>query len=242
MDAGPSDDEEFEQIPWSSLVAEQTAGVDRRVYLAVGVVAVLVAAILGSRMIGGTTQPAPLALPPVEVEVPDTSRSEAMTTPSSTVGVVVSEADLMAALPTLDPTDSRLAVVFAEWFVTDYFTTDGSIETEESVAALMSLSSSPDPRELPRPPDGTYVEWARATDVAAADESSLAVRILFRTISSTSDGFVRDPVAAVSVSIVTSGDAAGVAGPPVTVPVPTLDPTRLSIDRLSISDASNGTP
>lgn len=241
-DADPLDSEEFEQIPWSSLVADQTSGVDRRVYVAIGVVALLVAAILGSRVIGGSTQPAALEVSPIEVVGPDASGPQSVSAPSSTVGVVVSEADLMAELPTVSSSDYRLAVTFAEWFVTDYFTTDGSLETEESVVAMMSREGSADPRELPRPPDGSYVEWARATGVEEVDESSLAVAVLFRTIRSTSDGFVRDPVSAVSVLLVTSGDATGMMGPPVTIPVPDLEQISASIDQQSIFETAGGTP
>ena len=64
--------EEFEQIPWASLVAEQGEGIDRRIYLAVGVVGLLVIAIFGVRLLGGESQP-----PPIEaavVEPPATSK------------------------------------------------------------------------------------------------------------------------------------------------------------------------
>lgn len=243
--ADPVNSEEFEQIPWSSLVADQTTGVDRRVYVVIGAVALLVAAILGSRVIGGSTQPAALELPSIEVVGPDASGPQSISAPSSTVGVVgvvVSEADLMAELPTVSSSDNLLAVTFAEWFVTDYFTTDGSLETEESVVAMMFKERSTDPRELPRPPDGSYVEWARATGVEAVDESSLAVAVLFRTIRSTSDGFVRDPVSAVSVLLVTSDEATGMMGPPVTIPVPELKQISFAIDQRSVSETAGGTP
>ncbi len=98
----PSDGEEFEQIPWSSLVAEQTPVVDRRLYLIVGVVAVVVAVIFGSRMIGGSTQPLPTSDLSIESAPPELSRIDVVVPPTSTVGVVVSEADLMADQPTSD--------------------------------------------------------------------------------------------------------------------------------------------
>jgi hypothetical protein len=110
------DSEEFEQIPWSSLVADKTQGVDKRVYLAVGIVGVIVALIFGSRLFGGSqTQPVPPleAAPQVLPAAPETTTSQ---------GLIVSEADLMAA-PTAEipnTEDLRLST-FAEWFITDTF-------------------------------------------------------------------------------------------------------------------------
>jgi len=242
QDERSPDGEEFEQIPWSSLVAEQTAGVDRRVYLVIGVVAVLVAVVLGSRMIGGSTQPSPVNDLSIESAAPAPPRAEVAESPTSTVGVVVSEADLMADPRSLGSPERLLPVAIAEWFVTDYFTTDGSIETEKSIAALMSQIGTDDTQGLQRPPDGVYVEWARATNVAQIDGSSVRVSVLFRTIARTDDGFVRDPVSAVSVVIVTVGDESGVAGPPVTIPVPTPGQSLASVAQTADAEGEDSVP
>lgn len=241
-DEGSSDSEEFEQIPWSSLVAEQPSGVDRRVYLVIGVVAVLIAVVLGSRMLGGSTQPLPTGGSSVESEAPDPSSMDVVASPSSTVGVVVSEADLMADRPTVDPLDNLLSVAFAEWFVTDYFTTDGSSETEKSIVALMSQAGDTEAQGVQRPPEGAYVEWARVTNVKQIDGSSVLVSVIFRTITRTGDGFVRDPVLAVSVVLVTEGDGSGIAGPPVTIPVPTLEQSPVSTARRAASESADDLP
>jgi len=237
-DRQATDGEDFEQIPWSSLVAEQTTGVDRRVYLVIGVVGVLVVVMIGLRMIGGTTQPVPIASSPVASSTLDSSPIGAVASPSSTVGVVVSEADLMANQPIGDPPADRLmSVAVAEWFITDYFTTDGSSETEKSIAALMPQNDTSDTQGLQRPPEGVYVEWARATNVAQIDGSSVRVRI-----TRTDDGFVRDPVSAASVVLVTESDRAGVAGPPVTIPVPALEQTSASVVQPAGLDDGDGVP
>ena len=47
------DNEEFEQIPWSSLMTDKAEGVDPKVYIAVGVVGLVVAVIFGVRIFGG---------------------------------------------------------------------------------------------------------------------------------------------------------------------------------------------
>ncbi|GMQ97946.1 MAG: hypothetical protein BMS9Abin17_0450 [Acidimicrobiia bacterium] len=242
VDERPSDGEEFEQIPWSSLVAEQAPGVDRRIYLMIGVVAMVVAVILGSRMIGGSTQPPPTGNSSAESSPPDPSRIDVAVSPPSTVGVVVSEADLMADRPTFDSPDRLLPVAFAEWFVTDYFTTDGSSETEKSVVALMSQRGTSDTQGLQRPPEGAYVEWARATSVIVIDESSVLVSVIFRTITRTDDGFVRDPVSAVSVVFVTEGDRFGVSGPPVTIPVPTVEQSPVSVAQQAAIEGPDNAP
>jgi len=240
VDEAPSDGEEFEQIPWSSLVAEQAPGVDRRIYLMIGVVAIIVAVILGSRMTGGSTQPSPSANS--SAESPPPSRINVAVSPSSTVGVVVSEADLMADLPTFDALDRLLPVAFAEWFVTDYFTTDGSSETEKSIVALMSQRGVSDTPGLDRPPEGAYVEWARATSVTEIDGSSVLVSVIFRTITRTDDGFERDPVSAVSVVFVTEGDRTGIAGPPVSIPVPTFEQSPVSVAQQAATEGPDDVP
>lgn len=239
MDDRSLDTEEFEQIPWSSLMAEQPAGVDRRVYVVLGVVGVVVALFFASRLLGGGTQPQPAVQGPVEevVDVPTPAPSQ----PSP--GVVVSEADLMADRPEVVGGDAEWKVVaLAEWFVTDYFTTDGSPETERSLDSFGETVSNAGPTSVARPEPGMYVEWARAIAVSGDDDvGRRIVDVIFRTISLSGDGITRDPVAAVSVEVVTAGQTAGVSGPPLTIPVPDLG-ASLSNGPQPVDDGLVGVP
>ncbi len=212
------DSEEFEQIPWSALVAEHDDGLDRRVYMVVGVVGVLVAVVFGIRLLGGASgQPTPPVTLPPQVA---TDTTEATTT----TRVVVSEADLMADTPdTADAADALRVAALAEWFVTDYFTRDGSPETVRSLRSMMSPIA--DELDLPHDagPPTSYVEWARTTGLRYMDPLEVEVEVTFRTITDPGTGFERDPVRAVVVTLTLEEGLAGVTGPPVAVAVPRLE-------------------
>jgi hypothetical protein len=214
------DSEEFEQIPWSALVTDQDKGVDRKVYLAVGVVGVVIALVFGARLFGGSNaQPTP---PPQVAPQPAPAAPET----TSTAGVVVSEADLMAGAPDPVPSEDDLrTIAIAEWFVTDYFTTDGSPETARSVRAMFSpLAGAPGlPHDADPPPPVTYVEWARASGSRLVGEDEAEVDVVFRTITDTGEGFERDPVRAVTVTMLSTPGSAGITGPPQEIPVPDLE-------------------
>ncbi len=213
------DSEEFEQIPWSSLTMDQSQPVDRRLYMAIGVVGVVVAAIFGARLLGGA---APQPIPP-EAVAPQAVITAAETT--STSGLVVSEADLMAASP-VEPVDNLglSAVAFAEWFVTDYYTTDGSPETSRSVTALFADSAgNPQlPHSMTPPPAVTYVEWARSTRLRLVGDGGVEVDVVYRTITESEEGFVRNPVRAVTVTMDVGSSDPGISGPPVEIAVPAI--------------------
>lgn len=207
--------EELEEIPWSSLVAHAEDGVDRRWYFAAGVVGVAIVAFLGLRVIAPTGgQPIPPQL---------ASGAEVTTTavpgelvPSPTL--VVAEAELIADLP-----PRPLAVTArAEWFVTDFYTTDGSTETAVSVrAALVSgLADVELPHDAEAPSSEMFVEWARSYDVEDLGDGSYAVVVAFRTIASSPEGFVRLPVRAVSVVVLDADGAGAIGSMPVEVDLP----------------------
>ncbi len=213
------DSEEFEQIPWSALVAEQSTGVDRRAYLAIGVVGIVIALVFGVRLFGASTPqptPPPAAVPQPPIEIAETT---------STTGVVVSEADLMAGAPEVQPVGGGLELIaIAEWFVTDYFTIDGSPENARAVRALLSpLAGTIDlPHEADPAPPVTYVEWARATDSRQVTEGESSIDVVYRTITDTGGGFARDAVRAVRVTLIVTPGSAGVVGPPIAIAVPEL--------------------
>ena len=211
------DDEEFEQIPWSSLMADKGEGVDSRVYIAVGVVGVLVAVIFGVRIFGGSSsQPTP----PVDTPAAQVSTS---TVPTTSQGLIVSEADLMAGPSgTASTADALSQVAYAEWFVTDYFTVDGSSENERSLRQLLAPAAS----DLLLPHSGdslmraTYVEWARSVGVRDIGGAEVEVDVVYRTITETDEGFVRDPMSAVVVTVRSAVADAGITGLPVPIDVP----------------------
>ncbi|MCL1593494.1 MAG: hypothetical protein M3132_03965, partial [Actinomycetia bacterium] len=147
MDEQLLDTEEFEQIPWSSLMAEQPAGVDRRVYLVFGVVGAIVVLFFGSRFLGGAAQPQPQPQPTAQTPTESTAHvtTAAPSVPGPVSGVVVSEADLMAAQPRDVGSEVHWrSVALAEWYVTDFFTTDGSPETQRSLDSVGVPDSSAD--------------------------------------------------------------------------------------------------
>ena len=209
------DNEEFEQIPWSSLMTDKADGVDPKVYIAVGVVGLLIAVIFGIRIFGGSSgQPTPSA------DVPAVPESVATVT-TTTSGLIVSEADLMAA-PSNPYVGALPQVAFAEWFVTDYYTVDGSSENERSLRELLASSASslllPHSSDTPLP--AMYVEWARSVDVRDVGNAMFEVDVVYRTITETDAGFVRDPVSAVVVTVRSGQTDAGITGLPVPIDVP----------------------
>ncbi len=202
--------EELDQIPWSQLAAEVDDGVDRRWY-AVGIgVGVIVVAVLGFRLLGGSGgQPIPVA-------VADTSSTLASTTTDATPEPIITEAALRA-----EPAPSDMgAVAVAEWFVLDLYTVDGSQETVAAIrdrvepALADEVLAHDDPEAL-----RTFVEWARAFDVRI-DGGVTRVSVAYRRIRDIGGSFERDPVDAVVVDLVREGGAWSVAAWPAPTPVP----------------------
>lgn len=191
--------EEFEQIPWASLVAEQTEGIDRRIYLAAGLVGLLVVAVFGMRLFGGGSQP-----PPIEAalaEPPSTSVTAVDPRDGPPMSMIIAEADLRVEEPVSVQTPDVLVAVTAEWFVTDWFTRDGSTETIRSIREVMSptLEVAAMPHEAEDEPV-TFVEWARSVGSEMTDDG-IEVTVVYRAIRETEEGFVRDPVRTVLLSL-----------------------------------------
>jgi hypothetical protein len=195
--------EEFEQIPWASLVAEQREGVDRRIYLTVGVVGLLVAVVFGMRLFSGGSQPTPPQA--VAIEPPTTALEEATPPSPPQTSMVVAESDLRVDTPRKAQGVDQFVLTTAEWFVIDWFTRDGSQETVRSIKSALSPALAID--TIPHEIDGeavTFVEWAKTVD-AQATVDGFEVTIAYRSIRETEDGFVRDPVETVSLSIEKQG-------------------------------------
>jgi hypothetical protein len=205
--------EERELIPWSSLVAETDRGFDRRWLVAAALVGfVLVAGVVLSLRDRGQPAPATGAV------ATTTTSSMAAIEPSP--AMVVTEEELTARTVDVHGSDEVPVVAArAEWFTMDWFTVDGSAETQRSLRAALAddLVASSLPHDDPGPQ--TFVEWARTVHVDHIDEDAYEVIVLFRTIHASDSGFERDPVRAVSFSVSTSEGRVAVARMPTPVDV-----------------------
>lgn len=199
--------EELDQIPWSTLVAEVDDGPDRRWFFLAGAVGLAILGYLVLQLVapGGQPDPADQAAPPTSSSSTTVARPE----------VIVAEDDLRGEAPVIDPgvsAEQLAAVARAEWFVTDWFTSDGSQATADS---LIDAVASP---AIIRPPFDeeitTYVEWARATGVEPTADG-LSVTVAYRQIvSEDAAAFVRQPVATVDVQITFDGGVPLVSAAP----------------------------
>ncbi|MBI5158398.1 MAG: hypothetical protein HZA58_10385 [Acidimicrobiia bacterium] len=197
-------EEELEHVPWADLMAEAEPEDRRRRAIYLG------AAIVGAMVLGVIVARTWWAAPPIPNPVAPSA--EVPIAATTTLPVVAelplySEADLMADPP--DPAE-RLAMVRAEWFVTDYFTADlepsGSAEVRAALPASVAADLSLDVGAAV-----SYVEWARAYRVEEAGDGIYRVAVAFRTLGAPPDrGFARQPVRAVEVLIAVEGDGATV--------------------------------
>jgi hypothetical protein len=204
--------EDFEQIPWASLVAEQEDGIDRRIYLAVGVVALLVIAVFGMRLVGGGTQP-PSAESPI-MATSTSSLQDVVPDIDPPTAMIIAEADLRVEEPVPLGNLDMLVSVTAEWFVTDWFTRDGSHETVQSIRAALApeLAAAEIPHEIESGPV-TFVEWAKTVDFEVTTDGT-EVTIVYRAIRKAEEGFVREPVRTVVLSVEYQGDLVVVSSLP----------------------------
>ena len=140
---------------------------------------------------------------------------------STSTTVVVSEADLMAAVP---PSDAEMvARTRAEWFVTDFFTVDGDPEAAVEIRqAFVDDAVIPDlPHEAAEPGGVSFVEWARAFRTETLERDRYAVDVAFRTVRLAEDGgYSRGPVHAVEIRVVVADGEAGIAD----LPIPIVPP------------------
>lgn len=203
MTRDPVPDEEFESIPWDSLVADQSD--HRRRWGLVGIVAALVlGASFGlSRLLWGAGPPpvvpvtmlAAVTASTVAVAVPDTvppsSEPSAPAPPDA-----YSEADLLA-LPADDA--GRRAAAYASWFAAEYFTLDGSDPERRAVAALLPAGVEVLPAD---PSVRSFVEGVEVVEVSASDGVHHRVVLLVRSLAAAGEGaYRRQPVRMVEVVV-----------------------------------------
>jgi hypothetical protein len=192
--------EELEQIPWAGLM-EETEPEDRTRRMAYLVAGALGSMVLGILVARSWWAPSTPSMP----VTPATTAVAGGEEPAPTVVTLplYSEADLMADPP--DPL-ARAAIVRAEWFVTDYFTSD--LEPNGSADLRAALPAGPMPVFPQDDGDGiSYVEWARAYDVAEAGDGAYRVSVAFRMLGAPPErGFSRQPVRAVDVLVAVTSD------------------------------------
>jgi len=214
--------DEYEEIPWSTLLSEHQHGRTKTLYLAAAVIVAVVLGFVGIRWLTapGHGDGGAVAAQADTTTVPGAGAVESTTTATSTTATL-SEADLMAVEPSILELS---AVARAEWFVTDYFTVDGPLP-EELISAFVNDAMLPD---LPSPSDAdiSYVEWARAFDIRPT-ESGYAVSVVFRSLTEEPGGaFIRSPVRAVDVLVAVDNGETAIAD----LPIPILPPVFHTID------------
>jgi len=210
--------EEYEQIPWSRLVAESEPAIDRRLYLIGGAIAVIVCVFLAVRIFGSAAVPRQ----PVLIAEPDQLTTEVngqiAPPPTPASPMVISEADLMADVEPTRWEINPVVTTIAEWFVTDFFTRDGSQATTNSLTQRMTSSIDEIPHATYEGPE-MFVEWASAYAYEELDVG-VVVSVVYRTIHRTPEGFVRDEAQAVAVSLVEEAEGWVVDGFPMDAVVP----------------------
>lgn len=213
--------EEFEQIPWSGLVAQAQPAVDPKWYVAGGIVGAVVVVLLALRMFSGSA-PSPVAPMLATAHTPVETVVTLVEEPvASAADGAITEADLRAIdVPIAEGRDRSVAQFIAEWFVTDYFTRDRSTETIESLEVLMTVDDAAALPHLTYDGDDTFVEWARTFAFEYVGENLVDVSVAFRTVHRGEEGFVRDPVRAVMVGISDWETDPTVADIPVAIDLP----------------------
>ena len=227
MEPADLDTETYETIPWSHLAPARTPLLTRvgAALTAVVVTAVLtfvlvsvlrdepagvVVTIPGAAMSDGPAAESPQ--PPVST----TMAPAAIATPEP--ATLFTEADLMAVIP---EEEQRLAVAYAEWFLTDYFTVDGDALAAERLRAMLPVGM-----DVVLPHDGatgvSYVEWASAIAVRPDGPGRYSVDVAFQTLAGAGDGtLVRQPARAARIPIlVTEAGLVSVGDLPEPIAVP----------------------
>jgi hypothetical protein len=221
--------EEFEHIPWSSLTAEHRSQRTKLLYITAALIAAVVVGFVGVRwMMGPQHGAAPVepATAPVAEELAPVQPPPTTVPPGTASAGPITEADLMA---NESGSADELATMRAEWFVTDFFTVDGSPSTAADVAKAFVADA--DVPALPHSATDvgkvSYVEWARAYRTEAVAPDRYVVNVAFRSIGlGEDDSFSRGPVHAVEVTVVTGDGSVGIAE----LPIPIVPPRVGGLD------------
>jgi hypothetical protein len=176
MTPSGSDDERFEHIPWEHLKGPEP---NRRWVLYAGAGALVAAALTASFV---RARPVSPASAPTSMTLSATAAVVTPTVPALTTTLLASEAD--------PPTEADLmavpaellaaqAAAWAEWVTSLYFTIDGGDGPGQALGSILPASS---PTPIPTPGQRSYVEWARAIDVAEIAPAEYLVEVAVRTL------------------------------------------------------------
>lgn len=202
--------EEHEEIPWAMLVDHERRSRSRLLYGAAVAVLIVIVAVTAFRWFGDRRHGEEAPAVAIEVAAPTT-------VPPAPTTTLLSEAALIGS-----GGGQRAAVARAEWFVTDFFTMDGSA-APELAGAFPADAALPELPQLTGDPAVSYVEWARAY-ATRSHPGGLVVTVLFRTLYQNGEQrYERSPVRAVDVIVLLEGDQSAIGDLPIPVEPPTGD-------------------
>lgn len=193
--------EELEHIPWAALAAKRPDPRLRIATLVVAGIAVVALCLLVVSVLLGSDEPlvvepdrsSPLAPAPFDPVTEGTTAAVALAEPAPTTTAVYSEADLM--LINVED-EARLAAMQAEWFVRDYLTVDGDISVSARIEDLVPADAL-----TPIEQGSSYVEWVDTFAVVSVSPGEYRVEVVYRLLTGTAVGYVREPVGALAVGI-----------------------------------------
>ncbi|MDE0131343.1 MAG: hypothetical protein OXM62_08205 [bacterium] len=236
-DSKPSDQEVFESIPWDELRDLGDTSRRRRLWYLVGgasVVAVLAFSVVRTfsspdpQVVIPATVPPSSAAGPATASFPEQGQDPAPThsprlLPASPEAM--SEADLRAGE---DPTASggrsqeeRQAASYSEWFVLDYFTLDGTEQTDLLEWWLPGINRPLDTSARPL----SFVEWVRTLWVEPVSEGRWrTVVVLRRLVSVDGANYSRLPTQSVEVVVDVEAGMPTIVDLPRIIPLPEANP------------------
>ena len=189
--------EEREEIPWSSLIPQADTGIDRRWYVVALVVGMIVLGFIGVRLWGRTVEPTPVAALPPTTDLVATPTTPTTQAPAE---LVVAESSLVAS----DSSDHhRSALVRAEWFIADFYTRDGGVDSAAAIegAVVPELAESASRAYEAAAETESFVEWSRVAAFGERSDGSVAAVVAYRAITATPDGYERRPVVFVALDV-----------------------------------------
>ena len=230
--------EEMERIPWAALAASTPDPRRRLVAAGVGLVALIaLLVVVGRPLLGsGATADSDLAVAS-QSSVAAVASDQSSLDPTipeepqaaSAGNGVYSEADLMASSA---DDEVRIAEMWAERFVRDYLTVDDYGPAAIEAAQIMAT-------DLPESPTGltSFVEWVDAYAITAVQPARYRVEVAYRLLTGSEGAFVRQPAAALAVTVSLDADGTAIfAGIPEVVTIPELQWAAAPISAEQIPD------
>ena len=226
----PTDQEVFESIPWEELRDLGDTSRRRRIWILVGGAALVAVIIFSVARTFSAPDPritpvATTAVAPAPIPSPPPTEGTLPALPppqSAEIPKLPSEADLMADLGIAveeAPSPQWQPASYAEWFVLEFFTLDGSDHPPERWEWLGNDPSA-DPSDAL-----SYVEWVRALQVESLGDGRWRTEVALRRLVSTDGvGYSRLPTQAVEVVVDLGNGVPAVVDLPRFIPLPEADP------------------